>query len=48
MTITLLSQAPNLSELKVHHTQKDSALLVSPPLAGQQGPIFGEMMVAEE
>ncbi|KAI8890184.1 hypothetical protein K501DRAFT_319879 [Backusella circina FSU 941] len=48
MTITLLAQAPNPSDLKVHHIQKDSALLVSPPLAGQHGPIFGEMMVAED
>jgi nucleotide-sensitive chloride channel 1A len=48
MTVTLLSQAPDLSTLKPRHVQKDTALLVSPPLAGHEGPIFGDIYVCEE
>ncbi|KAG1052524.1 hypothetical protein G6F43_005350 [Rhizopus delemar] len=48
MTVTLLSQAPDLSTLKPHHVQKDTALLVSPPLAGHEGPIFGDIYVCED
>ncbi|CEG79981.1 hypothetical protein RMATCC62417_14382 [Rhizopus microsporus] len=48
MTVTLLSQAPDESTLKARHIQRDTALLVSPPLAGQEGPLFGDMFVCEE
>lgn len=48
MTVTLLNQAPDASTLTIRHAQKDTALLVSPPLNGQPGPIFGELIVSEE
>ncbi|KAI8638601.1 regulator of volume decrease after cellular swelling-domain-containing protein [Parasitella parasitica] len=48
MTVTLLSQAPDTSSLKSRHIQKDTALLISPPLAGHQDPIFGELSVCED
>lgn len=48
MTVTLLNQAPDVGSLKPRHIQKDTALLISPPLAGHQGPIFGELYVCEE
>lgn len=48
MTVTLLNQAPDVSSLKPRHVQKDTALLISPPLAGHEGPIFGELSVCEE
>ncbi|CAO0798509.1 unnamed protein product [Mucor circinelloides] len=48
MTVTLLNQAPDVSSLKPRHIQKDTALLISPPLAGHQGPIFGELYVCED
>ncbi|CEP12441.1 hypothetical protein [Parasitella parasitica] len=48
MTVTLLSQAPDVTSLKLRHVQKDTALLISPPLAGHPGPIFGELSVCED
>lgn len=48
MTVTLLQDAPDVSTLKPRHIQKDTALLISPPLAGHEGPIFGELSVCEE
>lgn len=48
MTVTLLNQAPDVSSLKPRHIQKDTALLISPPLAGHEGPIFGDLSVCED
>ncbi|KAG2233529.1 hypothetical protein INT48_003400 [Thamnidium elegans] len=48
MTVTLLQEAPDVSTLKPRHIQKDTALLISPPLAGHEGPIFGELSVCED
>ncbi|GAA5811882.1 hypothetical protein MFLAVUS_005329 [Mucor flavus] len=48
MTVTLLQDAPDVSALKPRHIQKDTALLISPPLAGHEGPIFGELSVCED
>ncbi|KAI8350128.1 regulator of volume decrease after cellular swelling-domain-containing protein [Blakeslea trispora] len=48
MTVTLLSEAPDLTTCKPRHIQKDTALLISPPLAGHEGPIFGDLSVCEE
>lgn len=48
MTVTLLNQAPDVSTLKPRHIQRDTALLVSPPLNGQLGPIFGQVLICEE
>jgi nucleotide-sensitive chloride channel 1A len=48
MTVTLLHEAPNVSSLTPRHIQKDTALLISPPLAGHEGPIFGDLTVCEE
>ncbi|KAI8975671.1 regulator of volume decrease after cellular swelling-domain-containing protein [Mycotypha africana] len=48
MTVTLLNEAPDTSSLKPRHIQKETALLISPPLAGHQGPIFGQLSVCED
>ncbi|KAI8091285.1 regulator of volume decrease after cellular swelling-domain-containing protein [Gilbertella persicaria] len=48
MTVTLLSQAPDLASSKPRHIQKDTQLFISPPLAGHQGPIVGDLSVCEE
>ncbi|KAI9365319.1 regulator of volume decrease after cellular swelling-domain-containing protein [Pilaira anomala] len=48
MTVTLLQEAPDVSTLKPRHVQKDTALLISPPLSGHDGPIFGELSVCED
>lgn len=47
MTVTLLSAAPDLSEQVVRYTQKDTGLLVLPPLAGVNEPIRGDLYVCE-
>lgn len=47
MTVTLLSAAPDLSDQVVRHTQKDTDLLVLPPLAGVNEPIRGDLYVCE-
>ncbi|KAI7908008.1 regulator of volume decrease after cellular swelling-domain-containing protein [Cokeromyces recurvatus] len=48
MTVTLLNEAVDASSLKPRHIQKDTALLIMPPLAGHEGPIFGELSVCED
>ncbi|KAG1437069.1 hypothetical protein G6F56_013282 [Rhizopus delemar] len=48
MTVTLLSQAPNVSSLKTRHIQKETSLVITPPLAGHEGPIEGEIYICEE
>ncbi|KAF7727460.1 hypothetical protein EC973_007529 [Apophysomyces ossiformis] len=47
MTVTLLSSPPNLSDLVVRSTQKDTGLIVLPPLAGIEGPLRGDLYVCE-
>ncbi|CAO3658867.1 unnamed protein product [Rhizopus stolonifer] len=48
MTVTLLSKAPDFTTLKTRHVQKDSALLISPPLDNHKGPMFGDIIVCED
>ncbi|KAI9272023.1 regulator of volume decrease after cellular swelling-domain-containing protein [Sporodiniella umbellata] len=48
MTVTLLFKKPNFNKLNVQHTQKDSALLISPPLDSQKGPFFGDIFICED
>ncbi|KAI8149622.1 regulator of volume decrease after cellular swelling-domain-containing protein [Fennellomyces sp. T-0311] len=47
MTVTLLSSSPDLSDQAVRHTQRNTELLVLPSLAGNPGPIKGELNVCE-
>jgi nucleotide-sensitive chloride channel 1A len=48
MTITLLSQAPDILNLKTRHVQKETALIISPPFVGHEDPIQGDVLICEE
>ncbi|KAI7870820.1 regulator of volume decrease after cellular swelling-domain-containing protein [Spinellus fusiger] len=47
MTVTLLSSPPDLSDVVVRHSQKNTVLLVKPLLAGSHEQIVGELLVCE-
>ncbi|ORX61467.1 hypothetical protein DM01DRAFT_317987 [Hesseltinella vesiculosa] len=47
MTITLLSQAPDFSDLTVRYTGQNMGLKVSPPLAGVPDALQGTLYVCE-
>ncbi|KAG1460261.1 hypothetical protein G6F46_005747 [Rhizopus delemar] len=48
MTITLLSQAPDILNLKTRHVQKETALIISPPFVGHEDPIQGDVLICED
>ncbi|KAI9283284.1 hypothetical protein BY458DRAFT_496074 [Sporodiniella umbellata] len=48
MTVTLLSQAPDVSSLKTRHVQKETLLVLTPPLVGHAGAIEGDLYISED
>ncbi|KAI8973031.1 regulator of volume decrease after cellular swelling-domain-containing protein [Pilobolus umbonatus] len=47
MTITLLHQIPQPSS-PTRHVQKDTSLVITPPLIGHAGPIVGDLSICED
>ncbi|KAI8885566.1 hypothetical protein K501DRAFT_331876 [Backusella circina FSU 941] len=48
MTLTLLDQPPNISELKVHSTLDDCKLIICPQLVNHTEPLAGRFYICED